>query len=170
MRDPPPVMLPLPLSGHTKGTTLEFVIRLRGPPRRCLRLSRHFAGVMEVDKPQGVWHHVHGCRNGVVYVDANYATLRVMVLRRGWKTFARAHNFMAGHVLRFKMVEVHMLFVKIFGHSGARLGCCEETSSDTESSSSSDSDKEDRAEGGGVGDSDSESPAVESEYNGSGSS
>ncbi|KAE8767788.1 L-ascorbate oxidase-like protein [Hordeum vulgare] len=89
-----------------------------------------------------------------------------MLFRRGWKTFARAHNFMAGHVLCFKLVEAHMLFVKIYGHSGARVGCCKESSSDTESSSSSDSDKEDSVDEDG----DNESRAVESEYDDSRSS
>ncbi|KAE8807837.1 L-ascorbate oxidase-like protein [Hordeum vulgare] len=89
-----------------------------------------------------------------------------MLLRPGWKTFAHAHIFMVGHVLRFKLVEADMLFVKIYGHFGAHLDCCEQSSSDAESSSSSDSDKEDSADE----DVDNESVAVKSEYDGSGSS
>ncbi|KAE8795288.1 L-ascorbate oxidase-like protein [Hordeum vulgare] len=88
-----------------------------------------------------------------------------MFLRHGWKTFARAHNFMAGHVLRFKLVEADMLSVKIYELSGARLGCCEESSSDAKSSSSSDNDEADNVHEDG-----DESPAVKSEYDGSGSS
>ncbi|KAE8791554.1 L-ascorbate oxidase-like protein [Hordeum vulgare] len=87
-----------------------------------------------------------------------------MLLRHGWNTFARAHNFMAGHVLRFKLVETDMLSIKIYGNSGARLGCCEESLSDAESSSSSDSDEEDSADGGSDNDNDkdndNESPTV----------
>ncbi|KAE8816703.1 L-ascorbate oxidase-like protein [Hordeum vulgare] len=101
-----------------------------------------------------------------MYADIKYPVPRVMFLRHGWKTFARAHNFITRHVLRFKLVEADMLSVKIYGHSGARLGCCEESSSDTKSSSSSDSDKEDNADEDG----DNEFPAVNSEYNGLGSS
>ena len=67
----------------------------------------------------------------------------VMFLGHGWKTLACAHNFMSGYVLRIKLVEANMLSIKIYGHSGTRLGCCEESSSDHESSSSSDSDEED---------------------------
>ncbi|KAE8768649.1 l-ascorbate oxidase-like protein [Hordeum vulgare] len=152
--------LVLPLLGHTEGTTLEFVVRLRGPPCGRLRLPHPFAKVMEVDKLQGVWLRVHGCRNGAVYADAEYPAPRVMLLRHGWKTFTRAHNFMAGHVLRFKLVETDMLTVKIYRHSGARIGCYEESSSNTESSSLSDSDEEHNADGDG----DSESPTVNSEY------
>ena len=89
-----------------------------------------------------------------------------MLLRRGWKTFARTHNLMDGHVLHFKMMEADQLSVKIYGRSGARLGCYEESSSDAESSSSSDSDEEDS-----VGeDDDDESQAVKSEYDDLGSS
>ena len=66
-----------------------------------------------------------------------------MYLRRVWKTFARAHGFSEGHVLQFKLMESGLLFIKIFGRSGGRLGCCAESSTDDESSSSSESDKED---------------------------
>lgn len=115
--------------------------------------------VMEVDKPHGMWLRVHGCCNGTMWADAEFPAPRVMLLRRGWKTFARAHYFTGGHVLRFKLVEADMLSVKIYGHSGARLGCCEESSSDDEASSSSDND-----EGDSVGeDDDSEPPAVKIE-------
>ncbi|XBI38264.1 hypothetical protein VPH35_123347 [Triticum aestivum] len=55
----------------------------------------------------------------------------------------RAHYVAEGHVLRFKLVESDMLFINVFGRSGARLGYCVESSSDDESSSSSDSDEED---------------------------
>ncbi|KAE8810762.1 l-ascorbate oxidase-like protein [Hordeum vulgare] len=130
----PPLMTSAPLlSGHTEGTALEFVVGLRSTPHICLGLPRPFAKVMEVDKPQGVWLHIHGCRNGAVYAGVEYPAPRVMFLRRGWKTFARAHNFMAGHVLCFKLVEADMFSVKIYGHLGGRLGCCEESSSGAES-------------------------------------
>ena len=66
-----------------------------------------------------------------------------MLLRRGWKTFARAYCLMKGHVLCFKLAESDLLSVKVFGRSGYRLGCCAESSSDDESSSSSKSDQED---------------------------
>jgi hypothetical protein len=65
-----------------------------------------------------------------------------MLLHRGWKTFARAHCLMKGHILRFKLVEADLLSIKVFGRSGIRLGCCAESSTDDESSSSSDSDEE----------------------------
>ncbi|KAE8814607.1 l-ascorbate oxidase-like protein [Hordeum vulgare] len=139
--------------------------RLCGPPHGRLYLPRPFAKVMEVENPQRVWLQVHGCRNGAVYANAEYPSPRVMILRRGWKTFARAHNFMAGHVLRFQLVDAYMLSVKIYVHSGVRLGCCEESLSDAESSSSSDNDEEDSVDGDG----DSESSAVKSEHDGSGS-
>ncbi|KAE8778811.1 l-ascorbate oxidase-like protein [Hordeum vulgare] len=145
MPDPPPVMAPPLLSRHTEGTTLEFIVRLRGPPRCRVRLPCPFARGMEVDKPQEMWLHVHGCCNGAVHADIEYPKPHVMFLRRGWKTFARVHNFMEGHVLRFKLVEADMVPVKIYGHSGAHLGYCEESSTDAESSSSSDIDEEDSA-------------------------
>ena len=66
-----------------------------------------------------------------------------MYLRRGWKTFARAHSLSEGLILHFKLMENGLLSVKIFGHSGGRLGSCAESSTDDESSSSSDSDEED---------------------------
>ncbi|KAE8820984.1 L-ascorbate oxidase-like protein [Hordeum vulgare] len=89
-----------------------------------------------------MWLSMPGCCNGVVYADDEYPMPHVMLLRHGWKTFTRAHNFMAGHVLCFKLVEFEILPVKIYGHSGTRLVYCEERSSDAESSSSSDSDEE----------------------------
>ncbi|KAE8786671.1 l-ascorbate oxidase-like protein [Hordeum vulgare] len=165
MLDPPLVTLALSLPGHTEGIVLEFVIRLCGPPCGRLCLPHPFAKVMEVDKLHGVWLHVHGCCNGAVYADVEYPTPHVMLLRRGWKNFSRAHNFMAGHVLHSNLVEPNMLSVKIYGHSGPRLGCCEECSSDAQHSSSSDSDEEDSAGRDG----DSESLAMKSKYDGSGS-
>ncbi|KAE8809217.1 L-ascorbate oxidase-like protein [Hordeum vulgare] len=113
-----------------------------------------------------MWLFVHGCCNGAMYTDTEYPTPGVMFFRRGWKTFACAHNFRAWHVLRFKLVEADMLFVKIYGHSGGRLDCCKESSSDPKSSSSSDTDKDDSSDEDG----DREPPAVKSEYDYSGSS
>ena len=66
-----------------------------------------------------------------------------MYLCRGWKTFARVHSLTAGLILYFKLMENGLLSVKIFGHSGGRLGSCAESSTDDESSSSSESDEED---------------------------
>ena len=66
-----------------------------------------------------------------------------MLLRRGWKTFARAHYLRKGHVLCFKLAESDLLSVKVFGRSGHRLGCCAESLTDGESSSSGESDEED---------------------------
>ena len=40
-------------------------------------------------------------------------------------------------------MEVDLLSIKVFGRSGARLGCCAESSTDDESSSSSDNNEED---------------------------
>ncbi|KAE8805623.1 L-ascorbate oxidase-like protein [Hordeum vulgare] len=103
---------------------------------------------------------MHSCCNSAGYIDVEYPTTRVMFLRRGWNTFARANNFMEGHVLYLKLMEADMLSVKIYGHSGACLGYCEESSSEAKRSSSSDSDK----------DGSSEPPARKSDYEGSGSS
>ena len=145
---------------------LEFVVKLHGPLRGHLRLPHPFARVMEIDKPPVLWLRAHGCCNGAARVDVEYLERRVMLLRHGWKTFARAHNLMDGHILCFKMMEADLLSVKIYGRSGARLGCCEDSSSDVESSSSSDSDEEDS-----VGeDGDSEPHVVKSEYDDLGSS
>ncbi|KAE8799586.1 L-ascorbate oxidase-like protein [Hordeum vulgare] len=109
---------------------------------------------------------MHGCCNGVVHADIEYPTPCVMFLRHEWKTFAHTHNFLAGHVLCFKLVEADMLSIKIYGHSRAHLGCCEEGLSDAESSSSSNNDEEDIT----YEDADNEPPPVKSEYDGSGSS
>ena len=77
-----------------------------------------------------------------MWANTKFPVPHVMLLLRGWKTFACAHCQMKGHILRFKLVEVDLLSVKVFGRSGIRLGCCAESSTDDESSSSSDSDEE----------------------------
>ncbi|KAE8795328.1 hypothetical protein D1007_29825 [Hordeum vulgare] len=41
-----------------------------------------------------------------------------MLLGRGWKAFARAHNLEDGHILRFKLAKDNMLSVKFYGRSG----------------------------------------------------
>ncbi|KAE8817228.1 L-ascorbate oxidase-like protein [Hordeum vulgare] len=113
-----------------------------------------------------MWLRVHGCCNDTMYADIEYPTPRVMFLRRGWKTFARANNFIVGHVLRFKLVEADMLSVKIYWYSGACLGCCAESSSNVKSSSSSDSNEEDNTDEDG----DINSRVVKLEFDSSGSS
>lgn len=74
-----------------------------------------------------------------------------MYLREGWKSFIRAHSLGPGHVLLFKLIEADMISVKFFGASGARLGCCAESSSDSgshsDTASLSDGDKEDSGRG-----------------------
>ena len=84
-----------------------------------------------------------GCCNGDMWANTRFPVPHVMLLRRGWKTFARAHCLMKGHVLHFKLVESDLLSMKVFGRSGIGLGCCVESSTDNERSSSSDSDEED---------------------------
>jgi hypothetical protein len=78
-----------------------------------------------------------------MWADMEFPAPHVMLLLRGWKTFAHAHSLAARHVFHFKLMHAILLSVKVFGHSGARLGCCAENLTDDESSSSSDSDEED---------------------------
>ncbi|KAE8803429.1 l-ascorbate oxidase-like protein [Hordeum vulgare] len=85
---------------------------------------------------------MHGCGNGVVPVVAERTGPRTLFLGRGWKSFARAHSLWNGHVLRFKKLADNMLSIKLYGSSSARLGCCEESSSGTESPSSRGSDEQ----------------------------
>ena len=84
-----------------------------------------------------------GCCHGDMWVNTGFPAPEVMLLRRGWKTFACSHFLMDGHVLCLKLAESDLLSIKVFGCSGHRLGCCAESSTDDEDSSSGDSDKED---------------------------
>ena len=140
-------MMPFPMGVHVEDQPCELFIRLRRPPRRCLRLPAPFARVMERDPPQTLRLHMRGCGNGCTQVDVDFPAPRVMYLRRGWKTFARIHSLMAGLVLYFKLMEDGPLSVKVFGDFGTRLKCCVESSSDGDSddgsSSSSESDEKD---------------------------
>ncbi|KAE8768140.1 L-ascorbate oxidase-like protein [Hordeum vulgare] len=72
---------------------------------------------------------VHGCGNSAVPVIVEQPGPWLLFLGRGWKSFARAHNLWDGQVLHFKMMADNLLSVKIYGSLGARLGCCEESSS-----------------------------------------
>ncbi|KAE8811543.1 l-ascorbate oxidase-like protein [Hordeum vulgare] len=89
-----------------------------------------------------LWLRVHCCSNGDVPVAIAHPRPRLLFLGCGWKSFARAHNLWDGHVLRFKMTAYNLLSVKLYGSSGARLGCCEESSSGTDNPSSSGGDEE----------------------------
>ena len=122
---------------------LEFILQLCEPPRSRLRLPEVFARVLEIDQPPRLRLHMKGCCNGDMWVNTRFPFPHVMLLHRGWKTFARAHCLMKGHVLLFKLVESDLLSVKVFGDLGTRLKCCVESSSDDEDSSSSGSDEED---------------------------
>ncbi|KAE8798983.1 L-ascorbate oxidase-like protein [Hordeum vulgare] len=95
-------------------------------------------------------------------VHVEYPKRHSMLLGRGWKAFARAHGLEDGHILRFKLVEDNMLSVKFYGHSGVRVGCCEDNSNGVECPSSSDSDEEDSGNSGTHGKSGSR--GVRSEY------
>ncbi|KAE8766770.1 l-ascorbate oxidase-like protein [Hordeum vulgare] len=97
---------------------------------------------MEEEKPLTLWLWVHGCGNGAVPVAVEHPGLQLLFLGRGWKSFARAHNLWDGHVLRFKMTADNLLSVKLYGSSGARPGCCEESSTGTDNPSSSGRDEE----------------------------
>nr|XP_020156988.1 B3 domain-containing protein Os03g0212300-like [Aegilops tauschii subsp. strangulata] len=130
------------MEGHTDDQPLEFIIRLHKPPRGRLCLPTPFARVMELEQPRALRSHMRGCGNGGMWVDVDFPAPHVMYLRRGWKTFARAHSLSEGHVLQFKLMESGLLSVKVFGFLEARLGCCVESSTDDESSSLSDSDEE----------------------------
>lgn len=72
--------------GSVGDMTLEFIVRLREPPCSRLRLSRPFAGVMEVDQTLGLRLHMSGCRNDTMWVDVEYHAPHVILLWRGWKT------------------------------------------------------------------------------------
>ena len=122
---------------------LEFILQLREPPRSRLRLPEAFARVLEIDQAPRLRLQMKGCCNGDMWVNTRFPIPHVMLLRRDWKTFARAHYLMKGHVLHFKLVESDLLSIKVFGRSGIRLGCCAKSSTEDESSSSCDNDEED---------------------------
>ena len=75
--------------------------------------------------------------------DVEFPTPHAMLLRHGWKTFARAHSLAEGHIVHCKLMEATLLSIKVFGRSGARLGYSAERSTDDGSSTSSDNDEED---------------------------
>ncbi|KAE8820012.1 l-ascorbate oxidase-like protein [Hordeum vulgare] len=106
---------------------------------------------MEEEKPLTLWLRVHGCGNGAVPVVVEHPGPGLLFLGRGWKSFARAHNLWDGHVLRFKMTADNLLSVKLYGSSGARLGCCKGSSSGTDNPASSRGDGE-GSDGNGSGD------------------
>ncbi|KAE8820579.1 l-ascorbate oxidase-like protein [Hordeum vulgare] len=117
---------------------------------------------MEVAKPTVLWLRVYGCSHGAMQVHVEYPKRRSMLLGRGWKAFARAHNLEDGHLLRFKLGEDDMLSVKFYRRSAVCLDCCEESSSGAECPSLSDSDEEYSGDGGLLGGSGSR--GVKSEY------
>ncbi|KAI4983933.1 hypothetical protein ZWY2020_040723 [Hordeum vulgare] len=84
-------------------------------------------------------------------LHVEYSKRRSMLLGRGWKAFAHADSLKDGYVLRFKLAEDNMLFVKFYGRSSVRLGCCEESSSGAECPSSSDSNEQDSGWSGRLG-------------------
>ncbi|KAE8789128.1 l-ascorbate oxidase-like protein [Hordeum vulgare] len=154
------------LSRHeltSKGAPLEFLVQLRGCIRTRLQLPRAFAKAMEEEKPLMLWLRVHDCGNGAVLVAVEHTGPRLLFLGRGWKSFARAHNLWEGHVLRFKITVDNLLSVKLYGSSGTRLGCCEESSSGTDNPSSSGCDEEgsDGSDSGDVSDLREVKPAYE---------
>ncbi|KAM3407915.1 hypothetical protein ACQJBY_001319 [Aegilops geniculata] len=148
------------MEGHVGDQPCEFFIRLYKRVCGHLRLPTPFSRVMELDPPQALRLHMRGYGNGSMRVDVDFPAPHVMYLRRGWKTFARAHNLSEGLVLHFKLMENGLISVKLFGHLGTRLRCCAESSTDNETSSSSESDEEDSDsdnEGSGREDADSDS-------------
>ncbi|KAE8784665.1 l-ascorbate oxidase-like protein [Hordeum vulgare] len=97
---------------------------------------------MGEEKPPMWWLRKHGYGNRVVPVTVEQPGPRLLFLGRGWNSCARAHNLWDGHVLHFKTRADNLLSIKLYGSSGVRHGCCEESSSGTNSPSSRGSDKE----------------------------
>ncbi|KAE8772094.1 l-ascorbate oxidase-like protein [Hordeum vulgare] len=91
---------------------------------------------MSEEKLLMLWLRVHDCSNGAVLVAVEQPRPHLLFLDCGWKSFARAHNLWDGHILRFKIMADNLLSVKIYGSSGVRLSCYEESSNRTESPSS----------------------------------
>ncbi|KAE8797411.1 l-ascorbate oxidase-like protein [Hordeum vulgare] len=147
---------------HSDGTALAFVVELHDVPRGHFHLPRPFPRVMEAAKPLVLWLRASGCSHGAMEMHVEYPKRRSTLLGRGWKAFARAHSLEDGHILRFKLVEDNMLFVKFYGRSGVRRGCCEESSRGAEFPSLSDSEEEDSGGSGTLGR--SGSLGVKSEY------
>nr|XP_020163536.1 B3 domain-containing protein Os03g0212300-like [Aegilops tauschii subsp. strangulata] len=148
------------MDGHVGDQPRKFIIGLYKPLCGHLRLPTPFVREMELEQPRPLRLHMQGCGNGGMRVNVDFPAPHVIYLRRGWKTFARAHGFSEGHVLQFELMENRLLCVKIFGCSGGRLGCCAESSTDDENSSSSGSDEVDSGDdddGSGQGSEDSDS-------------
>nr|XP_020192481.1 B3 domain-containing protein Os03g0212300-like [Aegilops tauschii subsp. strangulata] len=131
------------MEGHVGDQPRKFIIKLYNPLCSRLHLPSFFAREMELEQPRALRLHMRGCGDGSTRVDIDLPADHVMYPHRGWKTFAWDHSFSEGHILHFKLMENGLLSVKIFGHSGGRLGCCVQSSTDDESSSSSESDEED---------------------------
>ncbi|KAE8772269.1 l-ascorbate oxidase-like protein [Hordeum vulgare] len=109
--------------------------------RTRLELPIAFPKLMSEEKLPMLWLRVHGCGNSAVLVAVEQPGSRLQFHGRGWKSFARAHNIWDGHVLPFKMMADNLLSVMIYGTSGVRLSCCEESLSGTESPSSREGDR-----------------------------
>ncbi|KAE8769836.1 l-ascorbate oxidase-like protein [Hordeum vulgare] len=97
---------------------------------------------MSEEKLPMLWLRVHGCGNGAIPVFVEQPGPRLPFLGRGLKSSARAHNLWDGHILCFKMMADNLLSVKIYGSSGVRLACCEESSGGTVSPSSREGDED----------------------------
>ncbi|KAE8820115.1 l-ascorbate oxidase-like protein [Hordeum vulgare] len=141
---------------------LEFVMELHDVHRGRMHLPRPFARAMGATKPPVLWLRAYGCAHGAMQVYMEYPECRSMLLGRGWKAFARAHNLEDGHVLHFKPAEDNMLSVKFYRCSSVRLCCCGESSSGAKCPSSSNSDEEDSGDSGALGR--SRSRGVKSEH------
>ena len=131
------------MEGHVGDQPREFFIRLYKPVRGRLRLPIPFSREMELDPPRALRLDMRGCENGSMRVDIDFPAPHVMYLRRGWKTFTRAHSLSEGLILHTALMESGLLSVKVFRRSGTRLRCCVESSTDDETSSLSESDEED---------------------------
>ncbi|KAE8774569.1 l-ascorbate oxidase-like protein [Hordeum vulgare] len=129
-----------------------------GVRRRVARRSagpspspRSFARAMEAATLPVLWLRAQGSSHDAMKARVQYPKRQSMLLGRGWKAFARAHSLEDGHTLCFKLTEDDMLSIKFYGNSGVRLGCCEESSSGSDSLSSSGGDEE-RSDGSDSGD------------------
>lgn len=110
---------------------------------------------MEDNHPSGMWLRASGCCNGATWVTVEVSANGFMYFTHEWKNFIRAHCMGQGHALHFELIEPDTLSVKFFGASGARLGCCAESLSDSYTTSSSHIDKE--------GDNDDDLPGIKAE-------
>ena len=100
---------------------------------------------LEDSKSVGFWLQVEGYPNGPSWVSKEYIMDDIVLLGKGWKSFACFRRLTQGQCLVFQFDGKQTISMKIYRAAGGRVECYAESESRSNSSDFFDKDKDEES-------------------------